>query len=261
MKKTMVFSIFSSLSTAILKSELIHRVSKSDKEFHFQNWFEDRLKKSKILFDKGGRNSYPDFKLVEFQEGYEIKGLAYPGREMSYDCNSQPPSGFSNGREVFYVFGRYPPLNRVDDEYPVIDLVICHGDFLNANHNYVHRNRSIKGFGSYGDIMVRDRKMYVAPTPYAIVDGFIGRRTLVIPEDWDVPHDLKLVGHLNRTETEKIVVGYSFDLIENTITPVLIPNPHFGTVHSFCAYRMINDSSEPVSCRTNENTKFEEELD
>jgi|SRR5829696_8936912 len=27
------------------------------------------------------------------------------------------------------------------------------------------------GFGSYGDILVRDRKMYVAPTPFALAEG------------------------------------------------------------------------------------------
>jgi hypothetical protein len=69
-------------------------------------------------------------------EGYEIKGLAYPGREGTYDCNSQVPSGFHNGRTIYYVFGRYP--SQPDgDRYPVLDLVTCHGDFLNAYHEYV----------------------------------------------------------------------------------------------------------------------------
>ena len=48
----------------------------------------------------------------------------------------------------------------------MLDLVVCRGDFLNADHTYVHKNKSVKGFGSYGDIMIRDRKMYVAPTPF-----------------------------------------------------------------------------------------------
>jgi hypothetical protein len=39
--------------------------------------------------------------------------------------------------------------------YPVLDLVICHGDFLNADHEYLHKNRNIKGFGTYGDVMIR----------------------------------------------------------------------------------------------------------
>ncbi len=122
------------------------------------------------------RNTYPDFRLVQIAEGYEVKALAYPGREANYDCNSQVPSGYHNGRTIYYLFGRYPKDADTDD-YPVIDLVMCHGDFLNADHTYVHRNRNIKGFGSYGDIMIRDRKMYVAPTPFALTDG-----TTVLPQ-------------------------------------------------------------------------------
>jgi hypothetical protein len=38
----------------------------------------------------------------------------------------------------------------------VLDLVVCHGDFLNADHEYVHKNKNVKGFGIYGDIMIRD---------------------------------------------------------------------------------------------------------
>jgi len=53
-----------------------------------------------------------------------------------------------NGRAIFYVFGRYPNAADAGKEYPVIDLVVCHGDFLNADHEYIHKNRSIKGFGS-----------------------------------------------------------------------------------------------------------------
>lgn len=46
------------------------------------------------------------FGLVEKPEGYEIKGLAYPGREKDYDANSNVPTGFHNGRTIFYIFGR-----------------------------------------------------------------------------------------------------------------------------------------------------------
>lgn len=102
-------------------------------------------------FDAGGRNTYPDFSLVEYTEGYEIKGLAWPGRERDYDSNSQIPTGYHNGRRIFYVFGRYPAdLSECEDlgggrrQYPVVDLVVCHGDFLNADHDYVHKNKSVK---------------------------------------------------------------------------------------------------------------------
>ena len=244
---------FSSITKAILEGVLIHQVSKSDKEFHFQNWFESRLIEGNILFDKGGRNSFPDFSLVESTEGYEIKGLTYPGRELSYDCNSQTPTGYKNGRDIFYVFGRYPPRAETDKEYPVIDIVVCHGDFLNADHEYHHENKSIRGFGSYGDILIRDRKMYVAPTPYAIVDGLTGTRTLILPSDWERANEMKEVGEIVRFEAANMVVGYSFDLVNNKITPNFIPNPSAGEKHSFNAYRLVNDSSNLVKIRENKH--------
>ncbi|MDH3581604.1 MAG: hypothetical protein OEM91_13390, partial [Hyphomicrobiales bacterium] len=152
-------TIFKQCVEAIRANELIEREGSKDKEFHFQNWFAKRLEKLDINFDTPGRNSYPDFRLVRSAEGYELKGLAYPGREADYDCNSQVPCGEHNGRQVFYVFGRYP-VNPDGDRYPVLDLVLCHGTFLNADNNYVHKNKSFRGFGSYGDVLVRDRKMY-----------------------------------------------------------------------------------------------------
>ena len=124
-----VFSIFKKCVEAIREGVLIRQVSSTDKEFHFQNWFEDRLKETGFNYEIGGRNSYPDFRIVSVTEGYELKGLAYPGRDASFDSNSQVPTGFHNGRSIYYVFGRYP--KRPDgNEYPVLDLVICHGDFL-----------------------------------------------------------------------------------------------------------------------------------
>jgi len=108
---------------AILEGVLIKRVSQSDKEYHFQNWFEDRLKDTAFNFEIAGRNTYPDFRMVSTTEGYELKGLAYPGRVASYDSNSQVPTGFHNGRSIYYVFGRYP--KKPDgNEYPVVDLVL-----------------------------------------------------------------------------------------------------------------------------------------
>ena len=247
MKTTKVFDLFARCVYAVNQGILIARVSRTDNEFHFQNWFEDRLCDSKILYDKSGRNAYPDFTLVEFTEGYEIKGLAWPGRESTYDCNSQVPTGYHNGREIFYVFGRYPKSEDARTEYPVIDLVFCHGDFLNADHEYVHKNRSVKGFGSYGDIMIRDRKMYVAPTPFAIADGLTGTRTLLAPSTWNAPEGLKKVGDIVRTEADNLVVSYEFDLKTNTISAKTVPNPASGKKHGFVAYRVESDSDKPVS--------------
>jgi hypothetical protein len=246
-KKTKAFEVFAACVDAITQGVLINRVSRTDKEFHFQNWFEDCLRGTGVLFDKSGRNSYPDFTLVKFTEGYEIKGLAWPGRESTYDCNSQVPTGYHNGRDVFYVFGRYPKAEDAVKEYPVIDLVLCHGDFLNADHNYVHKNKSVKGFGSYGDIMIRDRKMYVAPTPFAVAHGLTGTRTLLVPSSWTPPKGFKRVGDIARVEASDLVVGYAFDLKTNTISAKTVPNPAAGREHRFVAYRIESDSDKAVT--------------
>lgn len=201
----------------------------------------------KINYEVQGRNSYPDITIVKTPEGFEVKGLAYPGRESTYDSNSQIPTGLHNGREIFYVFGRYPKDPEDDTEYPVIDLVICHGDFLNADHNYIHENKHVKGFGTYGDIMIRDRKMYVCPTPYAVADGLTGTRTLILPEKHKVDNRIFKVGTITRVEADKIVVGYRFDLRTNKISIAKIDNPNKGRKHKFKACRIKGESTKKVS--------------
>ncbi|HEV3083334.1 MAG TPA: hypothetical protein VGY66_26350, partial [Gemmataceae bacterium] len=76
-----VLFVFQRCVEAIGNGELIKRESRKDKEFHFQNWFRKRLEGANFHFQLGGRNTYPDFSIVEEAEGYEIKGLAYPGRD------------------------------------------------------------------------------------------------------------------------------------------------------------------------------------
>jgi hypothetical protein len=105
-----VLKVFAQCVQGIREGIFIHRQSRQDKEFHFQNWVSERLKETGVYYETGGRNSYPDFRMVNFAEGYEVKGLAYLGREDNYDCNSQVPSGIHNGRTIFYVFGRYPSV-------------------------------------------------------------------------------------------------------------------------------------------------------
>jgi hypothetical protein len=253
-KKTTCFDVFEQCVRAIQAGDLIKSVSAKDKEFHFQNWFQERLKKLAIHFDGSGRNTYPDFCLVEYTEGYEIKGLAWPGREKDYDSNSQVPTGHHNGRQIFYVFGRYPSdlteyenLETGHREYPVVDLVICHGDFLNADHDYVHKNRSVKGFGTYGDIMIRDRKMYVAPTPFSLTNGTTGLMTLILPESMGSDPRFQEVGKLARVESKTLVVGYTFDLRTNELKAERVPNPSTGKQHHFIAYRLADQTNKPVS--------------
>ena len=243
-----VVDVYLQCDQAIRRGRLIHRTSRADKEFHFQDWFQERLDELRVQYDPPARNSYPDFRLVHSPVGYEIKGLAYPGREATYDANSQMPTGFHNGRTVYYAFGRYPK-DPDEDDYPVIDLVLFHGDFLNANHEYVHENKHITGFGSYGDVMIRDRKMYVAPTPFALTDGTAGQRTLILPSDAEVDDRLEACGELVRIETDQLVVGYKADLNENTLDPLYVDNPSAGREHHFRAYRVAGTDGPTVTMK------------
>ena len=240
--------VFVRCAEGIGAGRLISRESHQDKEFHFQNWFRARLSETGLNFEAGGRNTYPDFRLVASTDGFEVKGLAYPGREANYDCNSQVPSGNHNGRTIYYVFGRYPS-EPDGNSYPVLDLVVCHGDFLNADHTYVHKNKSVKGFGSYGDIMIRDRKMYVAPTPFGLTSGTAHNQTLIVPDGSEVDARFVKVGRLVRREAGKLIVGYSFNLRTNALTPELVDNPSAGKERTFLAYRLRGTRGESVEMR------------
>jgi len=250
-RQTAVLEVFQRCCEAVARGALIHRESKTDKEFHFQNWVQHRIDEAGLNYDIPGRNTYPDFRLVHFPEGYEVKGLAYPGRVADFDSNSQVPSGLHSGRTIFYIFGRYP--EKPDgDSYPVMDLVLCHGDFLNATHEYIHKNKSVKGFGTYGDIMIRDRKMYVVPTPFGLVSGVAHTQTLILPEEFHITHEYDHIGTIVRTEAQEIVVSYEFNLRDNTLTPQTIKNPSSGHKRVFNAWRIKGASRENVSLRITE---------
>lgn len=244
-----IVDVFLQCDRAVRRGQLIRRTSRTDKEFHFQDWFQTRLDELHLAYDPPARNSYPDFRMVHSPVGYEVKALAYPGREATYDANSQMPTGFHNGRTVYYVFGRYPK-DPDGDHYPVIDLVLFHGDFLNANHEYVHENKHVTGFGSYGDIMIRDRKMYVAPTPFALTDGTAGQRTLILSSDAEADYRLESCGELVRVETARLLVGYNADLRENTIAPQYVDNPSAGVEHRFTAYRAAGTDGPTVTMKS-----------
>lgn len=228
--------VFLACEQAISNGISTTRKSKRDKEFFFQDWFEARLKAFKLNYDEPSRNKYPDFTLVNTAEGYEIKGLEFPGRVSDFDANSRVPCGSHNGRTIFYVFGRYPKFQDGETKYPLIDLVICHGDFLNADDKYVHKNKNIKGFGTYGDIKIRDRKMYIVPTPFSLLNGASGKRILILPDYYPVDDRLKPVGNLIRKVSDKLLMAYSFDLNNNIISPQYIENPRAGKEYRFIAY-------------------------
>lgn len=148
--QTSYIVIFLSCEEATRRGSAILRTSRREKEFVLQDWFRQRLDEARIAYDEPSRNVYPDFRLVNFAEGYEVKGLEFPGREATFDANSQVPTGRHRGRTIYYVFGRYPPYSEGATEYPIIDLVVCHGDFLNADHEYIHENKALRALGPMG---------------------------------------------------------------------------------------------------------------
>lgn len=240
-----VSTVFQLCVAGMDNGELISRESTRDKEFAVQDWVKARLDQGGIQHEGTGRNTYPDFPLVgEPSEGIEVKSLAYPGRHANYDANSAVPAGEHSGRTLYYLFARYPK----DGEtlYPVHDLVICHGDFLNPMRDYIHKNRSLKTFGAYGDIMIRDRKMYVVKTPYAIATGLTGQRTLILPAGCQTPEGLVAVGAITRVEAEKVAVGYQFDLRTNDLVTLEEHNATGGQAHTFTAYRLPGEEDPRV---------------
>jgi len=94
--------------------------------------------------------------------------------------------------------------------------------------------------------MIRDRKMYVAPTPYAVAQGTTGRCTLIVPANTIEDERLTAVGQLTRIEADRLVVGYHFNLTTNELSPEYVPNPAAGTEHTFTAYRVAGEAGDEV---------------
>lgn len=257
-----VWDVFRNCVEAVRNKVLIKKESKKDKEFHFQNWFADRLESLKLEYLPPARNSYPDFRLKNFAEGYEIKGLADPGRDVNFDSNSQVPAGLHNSRQIFYVFGRYPK-DPEGTSFPLLDLVICHGSFLNSDHLYVHKNKSIRGFGSYGDIMIRDRKMYVVPTPFHLVNKVERNQTLILPAADEAPSGsgYTMVGELSRVEAAEFITSYSFNLRNNDLVPKKVSNAEVGTTHKFRAWRLAGSKMDAVSMQVTDPSKLKLEVE
>lgn len=162
-----------------------------------------------------------------------------------YCVIAEAPSGVHGGRTIFYVFIRYP--KGAGSSFPVYDLVICHGDLLNPTRAYVHRNENVPNFGAYGDIMIRDRKMYVVRTPYSIAEGLAGQRTLILPSAWNAPSELQEVGRLERREAADLAVGYRFDLKRAALETISEPNTNACRPHKFTAYRVEGGDRAPVN--------------
>jgi hypothetical protein len=235
--------------------------SASDKEYGFQDWVRDRLIATRLAFQESGRNGYPDLKLIDTPAGFEVKSLAHPGRIETMDTNSRPPGGFHDGREIYYVFGRYlrDPANSLSGK--VRDLVLYHGDLVDPSRDYVHKNRSFKTFGRYGDVMIRDRKMYVPKTAQGILSGLDDEFTLVLPASTGELPGLSIVNTIVRREVEELVLSYEFDFASNSLTTETVPNPAGGKEHGFNAYRPKGREGSLVELRPANEVDFDTVVD
>ena len=77
--KQQVEQVYLALDDAIQRDVLITREGSRDKEFHFQEWFQARLREANIEHVVNGRNSYPDVTLTDSHEGLRSKGWPIPG--------------------------------------------------------------------------------------------------------------------------------------------------------------------------------------
>lgn len=79
--------------------------------------------------------------------------------------------------------------------------------------------------------------MYIAPTPYGLLSGVERQITLILPQEYPADPRLQAVGTLARIEADRLIVGYSFNLITNEIILEYQKNPSAGKSHSFVADR------------------------
>ena len=97
--------------------------------------------------------------------------------------------------------------------------------------------------------MIRDRKMYVAPTPFHLIKGLAHQKTLILPSKIKIKEKLAPIGTLIRKESSQLIIGYSFNLKTNKISPKKIPNPSAGKKHYFQAYRTNPSSFDKISLK------------
>ncbi|MCG7335270.1 hypothetical protein MHZ95_08275 [Sporosarcina sp. ACRSM] len=116
-----------------------------------------------------GANDHPD--CVINNVGFELKSLRTKGQ---IQFNSTIPCGaFKHNDlqgECYYVVARY----KTDRTYGYLtDYSIVDGDFFNDDRDcaFAHANTQETGFGSYGDGVVRHRKMYQFPSPHRTIEG------------------------------------------------------------------------------------------
>ena len=221
--------------------------SASDKEFFAQDWIQARLDELDYTYVISGRNTYPDFWIGEGKDrfGLEVKSLSSSGgrpARKDFDTNSTIPGGEKQGSPIFTAFFLYTGTGS--DPRPIQSLSVVHGDLLNAERDFVHENKAIHGFGSYGEAFIRDRKMYVFPTPFTIIPSLLGKVRLVIPSGLQLDSTIPPLGKLEevtRRWVDDRVIGYRIDLVSNVASPETEPSPRRGQEMNFEVWGVTED--------------------
>ena len=185
--------LFRSYASAHAIGVVAVKRSKDDKEYFVQDWVEERAAEARCEVEAQGRNKYPDFwlSLDGTTIGNEVKSLAHhpngrPARK-DLDFNSTAPQSLMQGRDCFLTFVLYRH-DSLDSPLQGTVTTVCLADiaFLNADKNFVPLNLSVKKFGSYGDGIIRNRRMYRFRHPVTVLDeiglDIRGRPTLILPE-------------------------------------------------------------------------------
>ena len=98
-------------------------------------------------------------------------------------------------------------------------------------------------------MLVRGRKIYVSPTPFALPVGTAHQQTRILPAGSHVDTRLREAGRLWRREPKKFVAGHAFHPNANTLVPERLDNPSAGRGHSFSAFWPKGLEGEEVAMR------------
>ncbi|NOT61688.1 MAG: hypothetical protein HOP19_15850 [Acidobacteria bacterium] len=82
---------------------------------------------------------------------------------------------------------------------------------------------------------------------------------MILPTGFPVTKEFEQVGTLVRKEASRLIVGYTFDLRQNTLTPETVPNPAAGREHTFQAWRLAGSTGDPVALRATQLEGGEDE--
>lgn len=158
------------------------------------DWFTDGL--DNLQPHSLGANDHPDY--IMQTVGFELKSLSGKG-QIQFN-STIPCGGYKHGElegECYYVVARYTKERQYGylADYTVVD-----GDYFNNDRDFAfaHANTQETGFGTYGDGVVRHRKMYSFPSPHREIEGvaFVSKFDNVS----DFNSNLELERHIDRVD-------------------------------------------------------------